>query len=114
MITQDKQLHKGLKKLGILLGLSIPIVAFYAQQSLAIPLGSVLDEMGRRAIESLFGVDSNPQQLPPNQQIDTPQEPGYPDTYPSTSPTYPPNNPADPPPSVNSSGDYPQLFKRRK
>jgi len=69
MITQNNLFHKEFGKVAVLLALSIPMVAFSAEKTLAIPLKPVFDQLGRRVMEGLLGVGSNAQLLPVNQQF---------------------------------------------
>jgi hypothetical protein len=73
MITQDKLFRKKFGKLGVLVALSIPMLAFSAQKTLVIPLEPMLDQMGRRVVEGFFGVGSSTQPLPASPQFINPQ-----------------------------------------
>jgi hypothetical protein len=91
--------HKGFGFLGVAVVLSIPMVAFSAQRSLAIPLEPILDRVGRSMVEGLFGIGAGAQGYPANQQFIYTQDPaGSPGAYPPTS---------SPPASTSPAPAYP-------
>ncbi|MGB3203918.1 MAG: hypothetical protein WBB28_02885 [Crinalium sp.] len=95
MMIPNSYLHKII----IPLGLAIPLVISSPQKTLAIPIQPLIEQMGRRMIEGLFGIPANPQYSLPNQQYNyPPPTPGYtgdnqntypPSAYPSTDQNYP-------------------------
>lgn len=110
MITCNSLFEPKLSKLGVLVVLSITMVGSSAQKTLAIPIISIIDRVGNRAIESIFGVNSDSQQFPPNQTFPSPPNNSqsiqtYPPTYPNPTMGYPvsPSSPIYP----NTSG-YPE------
>ncbi|MEH1797285.1 hypothetical protein [Nostoc sp.] len=103
MVLNQNILKHKLSQLGILVGISVSLVGFSAQKTLAIPIISVLDQVGTRAIETIFGINSNSQQSPTNQTSPYPPNASEPiPNYPSTSP-----NPAGAYPVTTSSPTYP-------
>ncbi|NJK69898.1 MAG: hypothetical protein HC789_12750 [Microcoleus sp. CSU_2_2] len=84
MITKN-QLQKGFGKLAIVGTLSVVAIALTAEMTLAIPLRPIL----RRAVEGILGIPSQPQTLPQNQQ-QFPQGASSPETFdPNAAPQYP-------------------------
>lgn len=68
--------------------LTISIVGLTTQETLAVPLKPVLDQMGRRMVEGALGVDSDALATPPASQPSTNTQEAT-DSPPAT-PTYPP------------------------
>lgn len=110
MITQDIMSAKQCRKLAVLVALTTSIVALTAQETLAIPLEPILDQMGRRIVEGLIGTDSGnqaAQATPPASQLlrDTQEEPVSPQYERTASP---PEYPAYSPPTYLPA--YPQGY----
>jgi hypothetical protein len=114
--SQDSLLVQQCSKLAVLVVLTTSTVALTAQETLAIPLEPILDQMGRCMIRGLVGTDSGNQATPPDSQplTDTQQEgtqqetdspleyPAYsPPTHPSSYPAYPPAR-SSPPGIINN------------
>ncbi len=66
MITQTNRFQKQFGQIAVGIIISIPMVIFNAQSSLAIPLKNILDILGRNAVDGILR-GSSTQRLPANQ-----------------------------------------------
>lgn len=115
MVTQANLFAKQCSKLAVLVVLTTSTVALTAQETLAIPLEPILDQMGRRIVNGLLSTDFSDNQttLPTSQSFTNMQEatnspPATPGSLPSA---YPPTDsqsyPIYPPSSVQAAPTYP-------
>lgn len=74
MVVQNNLLVKQCSKLTVLAILTISIVSLTIQESLAVPLKPVLDQVGRRMVERSLGIDSAQATLPNRQTEEDTQE----------------------------------------